>query len=65
MFHALKTTKQDASGQVSTEQVVGTFKGIIEIESEEGQVTYAKHKKEVIDLLIGKLKAIAEIKLTP
>ena len=65
LFHALKTTKQDASGQVSTVQTVGTFKGIIEIESEEGQIEYAKHKHEVIDKLISKLKAIAEVKLKP
>lgn len=44
---------------------MGFFKGIIEIESEEGQVIYAKQKKEVIDKLIGKLKSIAEVKLKP
>lgn len=35
-----KAQKQDASGEVSTEQVVGFFKGIIEIESREDKAVY-------------------------
>ncbi len=37
-----KPQKQDASGQVSTEKVVGFFKGIIEVESKEDKLNFSR-----------------------
>jgi len=48
---------------VSNEQVVGYFKGIIEIESKEDKVLYRQRKKELIEDLIRKLKKISNMKM--
>jgi hypothetical protein len=37
-----KTKKKDESGQESTEQIVGFFKGLIEIESKEDKINYKR-----------------------
>jgi hypothetical protein len=55
-----KSQKQDESGCVSTDQVVGYFKGIIEIESKDDKVKYRRLKKELIEDLIEKLKFISK-----
>ena len=58
-----KTKKKDESGQESTEQVVGFFKGIIEIESKEDKIEYKRKKTMLIENLISLLKQISKIKL--
>ena len=39
------TAKKDASGQDSTEKVVGYFKGIVEVESREDKYPYFESKR--------------------
>lgn len=55
----LRTSKKDASGQDSTEKVVGYFKGIVEVESREDKHAYAERKKELLAELVDKLKGIS------
>jgi len=38
----------DASGEVSTEQVVGKFKGIVTVQTTKEKLTYAKKKQELL-----------------
>lgn len=56
----MRTAKKDASGQDSTEKVVGYFKGIVEVESREDKYNYSERKKELLADLIDKLKRISE-----
>jgi len=55
----MRTAKKDASGQDSTEKVVGYFKGIVEVESREDKYAYNERKRELLDDLIDKLKRIS------
>jgi hypothetical protein len=58
-----KTKKKDESGQDSNEQIVGFFKGIIEIESKEDKINYNRKKTMLIENLISLLKQISKLKL--
>jgi hypothetical protein len=58
-----KTKKKDESGQESTEQIVGFFKGLIEIESKEDKINYKRLKTMLIENLISLLKQISKLKL--
>ena len=60
LFSMFKSKKQDASGQVSTEQVVGFFKGIIEVESKEDKLNYKRRKDTLIDNLCQLVKEISK-----
>jgi len=46
MFSAAKTT--DASGQASNEQIVGVFKGIIEVENKKDKAKYNENKDKLL-----------------
>lgn len=59
----LRTAKKDASGQDSTEKVVGYFKGIIEVESREDKYKYTQRKQQLLEDLVRKLKQISMAKL--
>lgn len=54
------TKKKDASGQDSTEKIVGYFKGIIEVESKEDKANYRVRKEELLELLIDKLARLSQ-----
>jgi hypothetical protein len=43
--------KKDASGQASTEQCVGIFKGILEVENKQDKENYVKVKNDLINTL--------------
>ena len=43
-----KAQKTDESGQVSTEQVVGKFKGIVTVQTEGDKAEYAKRKADLL-----------------
>jgi len=45
LFSFSKTSKKDASGEASTEQIVGKFKGIIQVQTTEDKEEYNAHKK--------------------
>jgi hypothetical protein len=45
------SAKVDESGQASNEQVVGIFKGIIEVENKEDKAVYDKNKMRLLDEL--------------
>ena len=57
-----KTQKRDESGEVSTEQCVGYFKGIIEVEAKEDKIEYQRKKKFLINRLISLLEEIGKKK---
>ena len=48
LFSMFKRQKKDDSGQVSTLQCVGKFKGIIEIESQKDKEKYQQEKGQLI-----------------
>jgi len=52
--------RTDASGQATTEKVVGRFKAVIEVEDKEKKAAYLKKKAELIDTLIESLKQLAK-----
>lgn len=58
-----KSQKQDESGQVSTIQTVGFFKGIIEIESKTDRQAYTEKKEKLIEELLRYLDKLSMIKL--
>jgi hypothetical protein len=41
--------RTDASGQATTEKVVGRFKAVIEVEDKEKKAAYLKKKEGLID----------------
>jgi hypothetical protein len=51
--------KTDASGEVSTEQVVGKFKGTITVQTEEDRKDYANRKADLIHELKVKLNSLS------
>mmetsp|Transcript_15455 Transcript_15455/g.26147 ORF Transcript_15455/g.26147 Transcript_15455/m.26147 type:complete len:262 (+) Transcript_15455:392-1177(+) len=57
-----KTQAKDESGQVSTEQIVGFFKGIIEVESKEDKANYKMRKNMLIDNLVEMVQRISREK---
>ena len=63
MMSMFKSKKQDASGQVSTEKVVGFFKGIIEVESKEDKINYKRRKDMLIDNLCQLVGQISKKKI--
>lgn len=52
--------RTDASGQATTEKVVGRFKAVIEVEDKEKKAAYLKKKADLIDELIENLKQLAK-----
>jgi len=52
--------RTDASGQATTEKVVGRFKAVIEVEDKEKKAAYLKKKADLIDTLIESLKQLAK-----
>ena len=54
-----KSQKQDDSGQVSTIQTVGFFKGIIEIESKSDRKEYSEKKEKLIQELLRYLDKLS------
>ena len=59
LSNLFKTFKKDDSGQASSEKVVGSFKGIIEVESKERKEWYQKQKNNLLDQLEDLIKKIA------
>ena len=55
----LGSIKTDESGQVSSEQVTGKFKGIIEVESLEKKAKYDQEKIELFVTLKRQIKQLA------
>ena len=55
--------RTDASGQATTEKVVGRFKAVIEIEDKGKEAAYIKKKADLIDTLIESLKQLANCKI--
>lgn len=51
--------KEDSSGALSTEQVVGRFKGIVTVQSEEDLKNYQERKAELIHELKKKLNILS------
>jgi hypothetical protein len=51
--------KEDESGEVSTEQVVGKFKGIVTVQSEQDLKDYQEKKKELIHELKIRLNRLS------
>jgi hypothetical protein len=51
--------KTDASGQLSTEQVVGKFKGIVTVQQAKDRENYAKRKIDLLTTLKKKLDALS------
>lgn len=51
--------KQDDSGESSTELVVGKFKGVVTVQSEEDKLHYAERKADLIHNLKMKLNQLA------
>lgn len=51
--------KTDASGETSTEQVVGKFKGTVTVQTEEDRKDYADKKNELIEQLKAKLNTLS------
>lgn len=58
-----KAQKTDESGQVSTEQVVGKFKGIVTVQTEQDRIKYGERKNELLEMLKSKLNTISKNKL--
>lgn len=52
-------TKTDESGAVSTEQVVGRFKGIVTVQTEKEKDEYLLRKTELVQQLKGKLNELS------
>jgi hypothetical protein len=52
--------KTDASGEISTEKVVGRFKAVIEVESKESKKQYMEDKMKMIDDLVTGLRDLAK-----
>ena len=52
--------KEDESGQTSTEQVVGKFKAVIEVEAREDKTNYKTKKHELIENIIKQLILLAK-----
>lgn len=52
--------KEDESGQTSTEQIVGRFKAVIEVEVKTEKVTYKARKHELIDEIVNALGLLAK-----
>lgn len=51
--------KHDGSGEASTEQIVGRFKAVIEVEGKEERKAYLERKEELIETLKESLKQLA------
>ena len=58
-----KAQKTDESGQVSTEQVVGRFKGIVTVQTENDRIKYGERKNDLLNQLKQKLNTISKSKL--
>ena len=54
-----KAQKKDASGQDSTEKVVGFFKGIVEVESRHDRAEYDRRKAELVTELVDKVNQLS------
>jgi hypothetical protein len=55
LWRLTKKMKQDHSGEVSTETVVGKFKGLIQVQSVQDLEEYKETKQLLISLLMTKL----------
>jgi len=54
------SVKKDASGEVSTEKIVGKFKAVIEVETKEARAEYQSEKKDLFSDLVDCIKKLAE-----
>lgn len=52
--------KEDESGQVSTEELMGKFKAVIEVEVKEEKEEYFMEKEELFHKMQASLKKLAE-----
>ena len=59
MLSFFRQQKFDESGQVSTDTVVGKFKGIVEIDSKQEREEYLFDKKLLKDDILRKMQTIA------
>jgi len=57
--------KHDASGEASTEKVVGRFKAVIEVEAKPDRAEYLLTKSELIETLVTNLKDLAKARDLP
>lgn len=53
------SSKQDESGSISTEQIVGRFKGIVTVQSKQDREDYLQRKMELLHDLKLKLNALS------
>lgn len=51
--------KHDASGEASSEKIVGRFKAVIEVEGKEDRIAYLERKNELLEELKASLKQLA------
>jgi len=62
-FFSFGGSKEDESGETTTEQVMGLFKGIIVVETEEEQARFKDEKKDRVHQLKNKLNRLSLKKL--
>ena len=58
-----KAMKTDESGQISTEQVVGKFKGIVTVQTESDKEEYRNRKESLLQSLKQKLNTLSKQKV--
>ena len=56
----MNEVKEDESGQTSTEQLMGKFKAVIEVEVKEEKDEYFKKKERLFRAMQAALKSLAE-----
>lgn len=61
-FNLFRNQKLDASGQLSTEKIVGFFKGVIDVESIEAKSKYRQLKDYLLSEIIKRITKIHMIK---
>jgi hypothetical protein len=54
--------REDESGQVSTNQIMGIFKAVVEVEIKEEKAQYLEHKQQLFEDLIDALTKLAKAK---
>jgi len=59
-FWPFSSNKTDASGEVTTEQLMGIFKGIITVETDDERTHYETQKKALIRRIKLKLNSISQ-----
>jgi hypothetical protein len=55
--------KVDASGQASTEQVVGKFKGVVSVQTKEDREKYQEYKSKLLQSLKKLLNTLSQKKI--